>query len=122
MNRSPDHPVKAALILAIGRLAALRPTRIVGEPDLVDAHGLADDLLAVAAIVDPIVQAIGEYAQSTLGITPADVERYFHDQLRAALEGNATYCITQALAAREDDTAERRRRGCWQRFDWRDDG
>jgi hypothetical protein len=100
MSGTIEHPVRVAIVTAVGLLASFRPTRIVGEPDRADAHGLADDLLVIAAIVDPVVQAIGDYAQSTLGVSAADVDRYFANQLRGALEGNATYCIIQTLEAR----------------------
>jgi len=104
-----------AIAAAVARLAAFRPTRIVGEPDRADAHGLVDDLMTLAAVVDPIVQAMGDYAQSTLGIPAADVDRYFRHQLRGALEGNATWCITQAVAERQESVAPRGRRpnGRW---------
>ena len=98
----PDHPVSTAIAAAIGKLAAFRPTRIVGEPDQADAHGLADDLLTLAAVVDPIIEAIGDYAQSALGVPATDVQRYFRDQLRGALDGNATWCITQAVAGQQE--------------------
>ena len=102
------HPVLRAVQAAIARLAAFRPTRIVGEPDQADAQALADDLLVIAAIVDPIIAAIGDYAGSTIGLAPADVERDFSDQLRGALEGNATYTITAAFATRWGEGRVRR--------------
>jgi hypothetical protein len=91
--------VQAAIQTAIAKLAAFRPTRVVGEPDAADAGGLADDLLAIAAIVDPIIAAIGDYADSVIGIARAD-RPLFRDQLRQALEGNATYALTTAIEAR----------------------
>ena len=105
------HPVQEAIRTAVARLAALQPTRIVGEPDEADANGLIDDLIAVAAIVDPVVAAIGDYADSTIGIPRAD-RGLFRDQLRQALEGNATYVLTRAIAeriaARREEAAEMR--------------
>jgi len=98
--RSAPHPVQAAIHAAIAKLAAFRPTRIVGEPDRADAQAVADDLLAIAAIVDPVVAAIGDYADSTIGLGPKNLDRDFRDQLRGALEGNATYTVVAALDAR----------------------
>jgi hypothetical protein len=92
--------VQTVVQAAVARLAAFRPTRIVGEPDRADAQALADDLLVIAAIVDPIVAAIGDYADSTIGLAAGDLDRDFRDQLRGALEGNATYTITARFAAR----------------------
>jgi len=89
----PTHPVQRAINAAIARLAGFRPTRIVGEPDMNDAHGLVDDLDALCAIVDPIVAAIGDYAAENFhGIDRA----LFRDQLRGALDGNATFDIESA--------------------------
>src|SRR5215470_12913371 len=88
----PSHPVRAALSVAVVKLAGLRPARIVGEPELADARNLIDDLQAVASIVDPIIVAIGDYAEANFGRLDASL---FKDQLRGALEGNATFEIEQ---------------------------
>jgi hypothetical protein len=107
----PAHPVQAAVNAAIARLAAFTPTRIVGEPDAADANGLIDDLFAMAAIVDPVIAAIGDYADSAIGLPRAD-RALFVDQLRQALEGNATYVVTRAIedriGSRREDAAEAR--------------
>lgn len=103
--------MQAAIQLAVAKLCAFRPARIVGEPDATDGDALADDLIAIATIVDPIIAAIGDYADSTIGIPQAD-RTSFHHQLRQALEGNATYVVTTAvearIAARSEDSAEMR--------------
>jgi len=87
------HPVQHALNAAIARLAGFRPTRIVGEPDMDDAHGLIDDLDIICGIVDPIIAAIGDYAaENFYGVD----RELFRDQLRGALDGNATFDIESA--------------------------
>jgi hypothetical protein len=103
----PAHPVQQAVNAAIARLAGFRPTRIVGEPDTNDALGLVDDLDTICAIVDPIIAAIGDYAAENFhGIDRA----LFRDQLRAALDGNATFDIEAAgrtaMVSRADAEAE----------------
>jgi hypothetical protein len=104
------HPVQAALSAAVAKLSGLRPVRIVGEPDLNDAHNLIDDLEAVSSIVDPIVAAIGDYAESNFGKLDTSL---FKDQLRGALDGNATFEIESAarrlIANRAAAQAEYRR-------------
>jgi hypothetical protein len=116
MDALPDrkpalpHPVGAALARAAARLATLAPARIVGEPDLADARNLIDDLHALCAIVDPVIAAIGDYAESHFGRLDTAL---FADQLRGALEGNATFEIEAAarklVASRADAEAEYRR-------------
>ena len=100
---APLHPVRRALIEAAIKLNALQPTKIVGQPTMDDAKALQQDLDAICAIVDPIITAIGSYAESNYG--PLD-RSLFTDQLRSALDGNATYEIeTAALRFKEDFAA-----------------
>lgn len=113
-GRAP-HPVRKACLEAAVKLAALMPTRIVGEPDMADANALIDDLDAICAIVDPVIAAIGEYAESNFGRLDRSL---FADQLRGALEGNAMFEIEQAArrlvgqrAAGAAETAAEFRRG-----------
>jgi len=116
MDALPDrkpastHPVGAALARAAARLATLAPARIVGEPDLADPRNLIDDLYALCAIVDPVIAAIGDYAESHFGRLDTAL---FADQVRGALEGNATFEIEAAarklVASRADADAEYRR-------------
>jgi hypothetical protein len=82
-----------ALGVTVGRLTAFKPARIVGEPHIGDAHNLIDDLLAIAAIVDPLIAAYGEYARSHFGRIDQSL---FADQLLGALLGNATFAVEQA--------------------------
>ena len=86
---------------------AIIPHQIVGEPDKTDAYNLADDMEALWRIVDPLIKAYGDYAKSTLGLSDDEVAKHFTDQLRGALEGNATYALTSAgdqIEELRDDT------------------
>lgn len=107
-SRSADvHPVRKACLAAAVKLVSLTPTRIVGEPDMADARGLIDDLDAICTIVDPVVAAIGSYAEAHFGRLDQSL---FTDQLHGALDGNATFEIEQAarklLADRADNVVE----------------
>src|SRR5262245_47954113 len=86
------HPVKTALLKASLGLLRLQPTTIVGPPDMTDARALQEDLEALCAVIDPVVEAIGDYAARHFGFSHVD-RSLFRDQLRGALEGNATYEI-----------------------------
>jgi len=101
------HPVRKACLEAAVRLVSLTPTRIVGAPDMADARALIDDLDAICTIVDPVVAAIGHYAEANFGRLDQSL---FIDQLHGALDGNATFEIEQAarrlVAGRADDDAE----------------
>lgn len=105
---APPHPVRAACLTAAVKLVSLIPTRIVGFPDMADARGVIDDLDAVCAIVDPLIKAIGEYAEQHFGSLDQSL---FTDQVLGALDGNATFEIEQAarrlLADRHDGAIER---------------
>lgn len=83
-------------------LLALRMTNIAGRADKSDAQSLESDILAVARIVDPIIQAIGDYAREHFnGIDKS----LFVDQLRGAVEGNAVYAISAAAEAMAEEAA-----------------
>jgi len=94
MTKITSHPVETALQEHARICRDLVITSIVGEPDHSDALDLADDLDVFVASVDKVVAAFGDYAASTLDVSRANVQRFFHDQLRNALEGNAIYEIT----------------------------
>jgi hypothetical protein len=104
------HAVKQAKAAAIARLIAWTPATVVGEPDANDGQALNGDLQFIWSAVDPLIRAVGEYAQETLGLSRATVERFFTDRVRGALEGEATYEITAAindrLAHQQDEEAE----------------
>src|SRR5690606_34625842 len=87
--------VKAWRDVAI-KANAIIPHQVYGQPDKSDAYALADDLEAMWRIFDPLIEAYGEYVQSNFGISEHDVIDCFRDQLRGALEGNATFILTSA--------------------------
>lgn len=83
-----------------------------GDPRMLDALALVDDLRIIWEIIDPVIEAIGQQARSNFGISASDVKDYFTDQLRRQLEGNATFCIQDAvdtiIQSRADDEADYR--------------
>ena len=97
------HPVRVALRDAGLKLACLVPHTIYGDPTMEDAKALQQDLDAIAAIVDPVVNAVGRYAQSHFGRIDMAL---FTDQLRDALDGNATFDIEQAARTWEEEWSE----------------
>jgi hypothetical protein len=101
----PPHPVAEACRIAANKLNGFIPQRVVGEPDRADAEGLVDDLMALAAIMDPVIEAVGAYAYGAIGFPARDLSLFRH-QLRDALEGNATFVIAEAMRARAESAAE----------------
>ena len=86
------HP-NDAIREAAQRLLTFRVCKVPVSSTPEDAAALKDDLMAVTAILDPIIEAFGTYARSTLG--PVDMD-LFRNQIRAALDGNAAYEIENA--------------------------
>lgn len=119
MGESPVSPLDAILHKTADRLKTLRLHKIAGsEMSKGDAQALVADLLDIARLVDPVILAIGHYAASFVpGLDVAE----FTDQLRGALEGNATNEICSMVEKRMDDQDEARanarhwRRGQWVR-------
>jgi hypothetical protein len=101
----PPHAVAEACRIAADKLNGFIPQRVVGEPDRADAEGLVDDLMALAAIMDPVIEAVGAYAYGAIGFPARDLSLFRH-QLRDALEGNATFVIAEAMRARAESAAE----------------
>ena len=89
-------PLDAIVHDAARKLLSLRMTRIVGQPDKTDADNLRSDLEALWTILDPVILAVGEFARENLPINDKAVKEYFTDQLRGALEGNATFALDEA--------------------------
>jgi hypothetical protein len=90
----PDSsPLDAVIDTASAQLSQLRIHRIVGEPDRTDAEKLVANLRQLAAIIDPVVAAIGRYANHHFGWVD---QRLFTSQLLNALEGDATFVIQEA--------------------------
>ena len=86
------------------KLLTLQMTRLVGEPDKGDAQDLTRDLLDIGRMVDEMILAIGRHAQSHFG-RAVDLKQ-FTDQLRGALEGNATFTICEAVEIMDEERAE----------------
>jgi hypothetical protein len=98
VERLPD--LLRAQALASAGIAGHRFHRVYGEATADDAGALIDDLKAVWAMVDPLVEAVGQEAAGAFsGVDTA----LFHDQLRGALEGNATHAIESAADVESED-------------------
>jgi hypothetical protein len=91
MRNSPS--LNAVFVEAGKQLLNMRTHQIVGEPDRHDAEELVACLRRLAAIIDPVVAAIGSYAGHHFGWVD---QRLFTNQLLNALEGDATFVIEQA--------------------------
>lgn len=100
-----EHPVEAAAHDAAQKLLALRFTTVRGQPDKADADALIGDVESLWRIFDPVIQALGTYAQETIGISAKAMGNLHVDQVRGALEGNLTCIIEHAQA--ENDAADR---------------
>jgi hypothetical protein len=74
-------PLDAVIDTASAQLFQLRIHRIVGEPDRTDAERLVANLRQLAAIIDPVVAAIGRHASHHFGWVD---QRPFKDQLLSA--------------------------------------
>jgi hypothetical protein len=103
MSTAVPSPLDLARAECAHKLLALRLTCIVGAADASDARALIDDIEAICAAVDPLIAAIGDYAAENFhGI---DL-KLFRDQLRGALEGNATYELECAAERLAEEAAE----------------
>jgi len=81
-----------------------QPARIHLDPMPSDYRAFADDLRLLAANLDPLVEAMGEYFAANV---PGYVDlSLFKNQLRDALEGNAIYEIESAAEVLAEDLAE----------------
>lgn len=104
-SREPS-PLDEVVHKAGAALLALRMTRIgQWHPDEQDAKALLEDIDAICHIIDPVILAIGDYANLHFGRIDLTL---FENQLRDTLDGNAAYEITsaaEALAQERLDTA-----------------
>ena len=91
---------------AARKLLTLRMTRIIYAADRADADNLRADLEALWTILDPVILAIGEYAAEHFHIAPNDIKDCFADQIRGALEGNATHVLDMAGERAMEDLYE----------------
>lgn len=88
---------------AARNFAGLTLSTLPDYPGRTDANNVRSDLVAIWETVDPLILAIGKnVAHSFTGV---DVS-LFTDQVRGALEGNATYECEQAgeRASEENET------------------
>lgn len=90
------------------------PHRIAGsEPDMQDAIEFQKELLMLAARVDRVIEAYGEYLNSNGVLSADDVKDCFRNVLHDALDGNALFCIQSGvedrLQAIEDEAADHER-------------
>jgi hypothetical protein len=90
--------------------AGVTPARIVGDADAADALALRDDLDVIWQRVDRLIEAYGDYAASHFNGIDTGL---FKDQVRGALEGNATFELEEAAGrlrtARADENTRRPR-------------
>lgn len=86
------HP-NDAIREAAQRLLRVSVHRVPIDPTPADALQLKDDLMEIAAILDPVIESFGTYAQSAFG--PVEM-KVFRNVIRDALEGDAEYEIERA--------------------------
>ncbi len=90
---------------AVAGLAGLKLHRIIGEADEADFLALRDDVEAIAAKVDPLIAAIGSEAA---GASHAIEAELFEAQLSGALDGNATFNLSEAATRVREDRLDSR--------------
>lgn len=89
----------------IAHLIQLLPNEIIGEADAADFENRRDHLLAVAAVVDVYVLALGEDAKYHASSIDLGL---FKNRLLCELQGNATFDLETAAAEVEAE----RYQGC----------
>ena len=90
----PD-PAAEAHGLLVTKLAVVRPNRIAGgSADAADLVRRATHLMDIARIVDAYILALGRDVKENT--TEAIDLAEFTDQLTGAIEGNATYQLSEA--------------------------
>lgn len=107
MNANITHALRSLGTFANGII----PSRIAGpEPDMQDAYEFQKDLRLLAAKVDAVIEAYGEYLESYGVLSQSDVKECFKDQLLGAIDGNALYLIEEGTRERieyvRDEAAE----------------
>lgn len=98
------HPVEAAAALAAQKLLTLKFSKVVGEPDMTDAKNIVSDIEALWTVLDPLIEAMGDYAMNQLGISDKAMDGCHRNQVRGALEGNLTFLCEEAV---RQDIADR---------------
>jgi hypothetical protein len=98
MNMADNQEIVTAL-RALGVFAnGIIPSSIGRyEPTIEDANEFQNDLMLLAAKVDAVVEAYGEYLKSHGVLSRSDVDDCFRGQLANALQGNATFLIESGV-------------------------
>lgn len=106
-SRQPATPSPMdAIVHAAGqKLLTLRMANLALDPDRDDFDNVMDDLNILIEIFDGVILELGKYAGSHFGITQSQVRDYFADQLRGALDGNATFVLEEAMSDLEQGRA-----------------
>jgi hypothetical protein len=101
----PEHiqnPLDRAVWLAAEKLAKYHMTTLWSAacPEVDEAEALVNDLFGLTRIIDEMLLSIGQEAKAHFG-GAVEIE-LFREQLRGALEGNATYTIAAAAEAADE--------------------
>lgn len=99
----PASPLDEIVQEAARKLASLKMTRLVLEPEAQDAKNITDDVLIVADIFDGVLQEMGRYAGEYFGINSTEIEKHFSGVVRNALEGNGLFVIEEAMRDIQDN-------------------
>lgn len=95
--------LQRAQLTAVAKLAGIQFTVIRGIADDKDAEALRDDLIALWRIVDPLIEAMGQYAAEHFdGLDQSE----FKDVLQGALDGNATFVLDDVAESIREERAE----------------
>ena len=101
------HPLKSAADLAAIRLTALQFHNCRAEPMRADRDALLSDCEAIAKIIDPLIKALGRYAQEHLSISDRQMDGCHIDVLRGAIvDDGIGYQIDQAFEQIVSDRRE----------------
>lgn len=104
MTEPTVHPVEAAAQEAAKKLLTLKFAKVVGLPDMADAKNVVSDIEALWTVLDPLIEAMGDYAMNQLGISEQAMDGCHKNQIRGALEGNLTFFCEEAV---RQDIADR---------------
>jgi hypothetical protein len=99
----PEHPVAKAAQQAAAKLLGIQWHTIYGEARPGDANALIKDLEVIYRIIDPLVLAVGDYASSNFNGVDLTL---FEGQLEGALEGRATWTLTDAGERLDEERRE----------------
>jgi hypothetical protein len=80
------------------------PPRLTLSPSRDEVMEIFDEISLIASKIDPLIQALAEYAESCTGYVID--EEYKADQLRRQLDGNLLYEITCAADEAQEQLME----------------